>query len=229
MGLAVPGSPRNIFLVMRTPYHKVDKAAGHPDWTDTTCLSGQPEIEEGKLKTGRSKDSVDKPRILVIDDNPSIHADFRKVLCEERFATTAIDAAERALFGDSTSTEKQHHFEVNSAFQGQEGVAKVHHALQEGHPYDIAFVDVRMPPGLDGIETIPRLWIADPNLQIVICTAYSDYSWEDIFAKLGHSDQLFIIKKPFDRAEVLQMAHALTERRRILLGKGRSSKRHKKH
>jgi len=175
------------------------------------------------LKTAQSKDYSRQPRILVIDDNPAIHADFRKVLCEERFDTTTIDAAERALFGDVTDAEKQHNFEVNSAFQGHEGVAKVHHAIQEGHPYDIAFVDVRMPPGLDGIETIPRLWIADPKLQIVICTAYADYTWEEIFAKLGHSDQLYILKKPFDRAEVLQLAHSLAERRRKMLEKEKKS------
>jgi len=68
-------------------------------------------------------------------------------------------------------------FEIDSAFQGQEGLAKVQHALNEGRPYAMAFVDVRMPPGWDGIETISRIWKMYPELQVVICTAYSDYSW----------------------------------------------------
>jgi DNA-binding NtrC family response regulator len=80
----------------------------------------------------------------------------------------------------------------------------------------MAFVDVRMPPGWDGIEVTPRLWVADPNLQIVICTAYSDYTWEEIFARVGTSDRMVILKKPFDPVEVLQLAHALTEKRRRL-------------
>jgi DNA-binding LytR/AlgR family response regulator len=74
-----------------------------------------------------------------------------------------------------------------------------------------------MPPGLDGIEVTPMLWVADPNLQIVICTAYSDYTWEEMFSKVGTSDRMFILKKPFDRMEVLQMAHTLAEKWRLHL------------
>jgi DNA-binding NtrC family response regulator len=87
--------------------------------------------------------------------------------------------------------------------------------LQEGRPYEIAFVDVRMPPGWDGIEVAPRLWMADPDLQIVICTAYSDYTWEEMFAKVGATDRMFVLKKPFDRDEILQLAHSLSEKRRL--------------
>jgi DNA-binding NtrC family response regulator len=103
---------------------------------------------------------------------------------------------------------------VDSAFQGEQGLARVYHAIHEGRPYSMAFVDVRMPPGLDGIEITPRLWVADPDLQIVICTAYSDYTWEEMFSRLGTSDRMVLLKKPFDSAEVLQLAHALTEKRR---------------
>ena len=154
-------------------------------------------------------------RVLVIDDNPAIHEDFRKVLCEERFASSRLEAMENMVFGGPVEQRnKQRRFRVDSAHQGQEGLAKMYHAIQEGQPYTMAFVDVRMPPGWDGIEVIPRLWVADPNLPVVICTAYSDYSWEEIFDKLGNTGRLFILKKPFERIELLQMAHTLTERRR---------------
>ena len=79
-------------------------------------------------------------------------------------------------------------------------------------PYAMAFVDVRMPPGWDGVETITHLWKAYPHLQTVICTAYSDYSWTDIQRRLGHSDNLLILKKPFDNIEVIQLAHTLTRK-----------------
>jgi CheY-like chemotaxis protein len=154
-------------------------------------------------------------RILVIDDSPAIHQDFRKILCTDRYCSSELEAIGNSLFGESNSLGKQYRFEIDSAFQGHEGLARVHHAMQEGRPYEMAFLDVRMPPGLDGIEVTPMLWKADPNLEIVICTAYSDYSWEQIFGKVGTSDRLFILKKPFDRVEVLQMAHALVERRRL--------------
>jgi CheY-like chemotaxis protein len=154
-----------------------------------------------------------KHRILVIDDNPAIHEDFRKILCNERGNSSELEATEAAFFGKTDELEGQSQFEVYSAHQGTEGLALVAHAEQNGEPFEIAFVDVRMPPGLDGIEITPRLWMADPNLQIVICTAYSDYTWEEIFAKIGASDKMFILMKPFDRMEVLQLAHTLIAKR----------------
>ena len=156
-------------------------------------------------------------RVLVVDDNPSIHEDFRKILCAERVRSSKLLDMEASLFQETSFMGKQTEFEVDSAFQAKEGLAKVYHAIQEGSPYFMAFVDVRMPPGLDGIEVTPMLWVADPNLQIVICTAYSDYTWEDMFAKVGTSDRMFILKKPFDRMEVLQMAHTLAEKWRLHL------------
>ena len=153
-------------------------------------------------------------RILVIDDNPAIHEDFKKILCADRASASKMEAFETSLFGLRPEAERGGRFEIHSAYQGQSGLARVHHAIQEGRPYAMAFVDVRMPPGWDGIEVTPRLWLADPNLQIIICTAYSDYSWEEMFAKLGTSDRMLILKKPFERDEVLQLAHTLAERHR---------------
>jgi two-component system, NtrC family, sensor kinase len=154
-------------------------------------------------------------RILVIDDIVGIHEDFRKIFCEDRGRGSKLEELEVALFQEAHFPGNQHQFEIDSAFQGREGLARVHHALQEGRPYDMAFVDVRMPPGLDGIEITPMLWKADPHLQIIICTAYSDYSWEEMFAKVGTSDRMFFLKKPFDRVEVLQLAHTLIEKKRL--------------
>jgi len=103
-------------------------------------------------------------------------------------------------------------FELDSAYQGQDGLALVKAALAEGRPYAVAFVDVRMPPGWDGVETIARIWEVCPDIQIVVCTAYSDYSWEDLRAKVGQPDSLVVLKKPFDNVEVQQLAHALTKK-----------------
>ena len=79
----------------------------------------------------------------------------------------------------------------------------------------MAFVDVRMPPGWDGVETTAKIWQKYPDLQVVICTAYSDYSWEEMLKKLGYSDRLVILKKPFDNIEVLQLAISMTEKWRL--------------
>jgi signal transduction histidine kinase/DNA-binding response OmpR family regulator len=151
-------------------------------------------------------------RVLVIDDNRSIHDDFRKILSPAVATAVALEAATGAVFGRARETARQTQFEVDSAYQGQEGVLLVQKALQAGLPYAMAFVDVRMPPGWDGIETAQRIWAIDPDLQIVICTAYSDYSWGEMIEKLDRRDGLLILKKPFDIVEALQMAHALTEK-----------------
>lgn len=153
-------------------------------------------------------------RILVIDDNPGIHEDFRKIFRTD--ASEDLSAAEAAFFGDEVTAPKVPAFTIDSANQGHEGLDMVQTALAEGRPYAMAFVDVRMPPGWDGIETIARIWRVYPDLQVVICTAYSDYSWDDMIEKLGASDQLVILKKPFDTIEVLQLANALTAKWRLV-------------
>jgi len=151
-------------------------------------------------------------RVLVIDDNPSIHADVRKILCPPVSSGAAeLDALEAELLGNAPATPRAAAaFAVDSALQGRDGLALVQQAVAAGRPYAMAFVDVRMPPGWDGVETTLELWKVVPDLQIVICTAYSDYSWDEMLAKLGSSDRLVILKKPFDTIEVLQLANALT-------------------
>lgn len=148
-------------------------------------------------------------RILLIDDTPSIHQDFRKILLQDRTAEGELDAVEAALFGQVVKASAVP-FELDSAYQGQEGLAMVRQSIQANNPYALAFVDMRMPLGWDGVETIERLWQEDPRLQIVICTAYSDHSWESVLKRLDTRDRLLILKKPFDNIEVCQLANALT-------------------
>jgi two-component system sensor histidine kinase/response regulator len=150
-------------------------------------------------------------RILVVDDNEAIHKDFRKIFGIGGKSGAALEAAEMLLFGEEASSNGAG-FEVDSAFQGKEGLEMVRKAVAAGRPYPLAFVDVRMPPGWDGIETVARIWQEYPDLQVVICTAYSDYSWDDMLKNLGKTDRLVILKKPFEVIEVLQLAEALTEK-----------------
>ncbi len=155
-------------------------------------------------------------RLLIIDDNRAIHADFRKILDPEEADSAALDEAEAALFGGSSKAPAAPRFAMDSAFQGEEGFKMAKEAKEKGRPYAAAFIDVRMPPGWDGVETAARIWEADPDLQVVICTAYSDYSWEEMRERLGASDRLLILKKPFDHVEVQQLANTLTEKWNLL-------------
>jgi signal transduction histidine kinase len=154
-------------------------------------------------------------RILIVDDNPAIHEDFKKIFTATKTAESSFDDADAALFGEGNTVTSDHEFSLDSAFQGQEGLELIRRALDKQAPYAMAFIDVRMPPGWDGIETISRIWKEYPELQVVVCTAYSDYSWSEMVKKLGQSDRLLILKKPFDNIEVLQLACALTEKWRL--------------
>jgi len=147
-------------------------------------------------------------RILLIDDMPSIHDDFRKILALPA-GRGRLQDIESALFDESATCDPPA-FELDSAYQGQEGVAMVEAAVRAGRPYAMAFVDMLMPPGLDGVETTERLWRVDPHVQVVICTAYSDHPWQDVLRRLDVQDRLLIIKKPFDMIEVSQLARTLT-------------------
>lgn len=153
-------------------------------------------------------------RILIIDDNAAIHLDFRKVLGAhaEHSAQDALDVLEANLFGDPARPATRPNFEIDSAHQGEEGVAMVSQALREGRSYAMAFVDMRMPPGWDGLKTIERLWATDPDVQVVICSAHTDYDWTEVVQRLGHSDKLLVLRKPAEPIEVLQCATALSRK-----------------
>lgn len=157
----------------------------------------------------------DKTRILVIDDSEPIHKDFRRILCPERPERRVdLELLEEAIFGapavKDTAADKPM-FEVDSAFQGQEGLAKVQEALSQGRPYALAFLDYRMPPGWNGVQTLRHLRKVAPTLPVVLCSAYSDYSWEDIAREFGQAQPPLELRKPFNSQELRQLAVRLTQ------------------
>ena len=154
-----------------------------------------------------------KRRILIIDDQESIHQDYRKIITPLATEHAGLAQAEAELFGNVVpERELAELYEIDSAFQGEDAVGLVQQALAEGRPYAVAFVDIRMPPGCDGIQTIRKMWEFDRELLVVISSAYSDYSWEDICRALGRTDRFLILRKPFESIEVRQFAAALSQR-----------------
>lgn len=147
-------------------------------------------------------------RILVLDDNLSIHNDFRRILQIEPEWET-LELARSALFDEAIRLPSHEPFDVDCVDQGEAALAMVQTACKEGRPYAVAFVDMRMPTGWDGLETIEHLWKVDDRLQVVICTAYSDQPWDEIRERIGRTDKLLILQKPFNGIEALQLATAL--------------------
>ncbi|MBC8353318.1 MAG: response regulator [Planctomycetes bacterium] len=146
-------------------------------------------------------------RILIVDDNRAIHQDFRDIFGTSKSA--GLDSAKAFLLGGDDTPDTSNTYDVDSALQGEEAVDLVNQAVETNRRYALAFVDVRMPPGIDGVETAERIWQVDQDIQIVICTAFSDYTWTETIKRLGETDRLLILKKPFDVVEVRQMTSAL--------------------
>jgi len=122
-------------------------------------------------------------RILVVDDNPAIHEDFRKILDAD--LAPDLDTLANILFGDAPPAQRAQPFVLDSAYQGEDALGLVQQALAAQQPYAVAFVDIRMPPGWDGLETLARMWEVDPRIEAVLCSAYADYSWEQILSRVG--------------------------------------------
>jgi len=158
-------------------------------------------------------------RILIADDNKDIHDDIKYILDTSSSGMEEYQEAKllkKELFGDGDASSDQSEavidirYSIDDAYQGNEAVDMVRTAKETGDPYSLVFMDVRMPPGMDGIETIERIWKIDPDIGVVICTAYSDYSWNQIVTKLGQNDNLLFIRKPFDHVSLKQIALAMT-------------------
>jgi len=151
-------------------------------------------------------------RILIVDDNKDIHDDFRLILDSSQTTDSdeLDDLLEQVLKKQPAPHNEEYNFQIDSAYQGQQALTLIEESYQKEDPYSIVFMDIRMPPGWNGIETIRQIWKKHPQLEMVICTAYSDFSWEEINQVLGGSDHLLVLKKPFDRMEVKQLALSLS-------------------
>ncbi len=158
---------------------------------------------------------MEKKRILLVDDNEAIHLDFRKVFDLNKTNSTLSDL-ESQLFEhcekSSNIFASYPSFDIDSVYQGLDAIALVKANRDKNQRYALAFIDMRMPPGIDGVDTIEKLWEIDPDLQVVICTAYSDYSFDQIYQRLKGSDNFLILKKPFDIVEILQLSSSLTKK-----------------
>jgi serine phosphatase RsbU (regulator of sigma subunit) len=156
--------------------------------------------------------TINKKRILLVDDNAAIHEDFKHILMAGRSSPDDEKAIlEHELFSDSETLSMKNLplYQIDDSFQGEEAIAMVDAADREGVPYAVIFMDVRMPPGMDGIQATSEIWKRHPNVEVVICTAHSDYSWNDIQRTFGNTDHLLFIHKPFDSVTIKQTALTL--------------------
>jgi CheY-like chemotaxis protein len=144
-------------------------------------------------------------RILVIDDVESVHDVFRRNLIGSSIPKVVHDKDAAAL----------PIFEIDSAFNGEEGLGLIEKSLLENRPYFMAFVDVRLGSGWDGVQTTCKIWQQYPDLNVVLCTGFTDRPWEDLVKSLGFLDRMMVLIKPFEVTEVKQLAVGLSEKWRL--------------
>ncbi|MEM7674296.1 MAG: response regulator, partial [Verrucomicrobiota bacterium] len=196
------------------------------DLLDPPSAEEAKDLFEGQISGSSSPVWKSARRILLIDDTESVLNDYRRILCPPK-TDTGLESLEDFLFDEEESQtasaettsgkkngQEEFTFELESATQGEQGYELALSARERGEPFQLAFVDMRMPPGWDGLQTIQALMRVDPEMQFIISTAYSDFTWAETMERLGYedSDRVLILKKPFDTSEVWQLAVSLSEK-----------------
>ena len=154
-------------------------------------------------------------RILIVDDEPGMHDSYRRSFAPAGGSGDALSAMVAELFEEEAAAveaEPSQAFAPTHCIQGVDAVTEVQKSIASGDRFAVAFIDVRMPPGIDGKETAKRIRALDPEINLVIVTGYSDFSPIEISKAAGPADKIFYIAKPFEVAEVTQMASALAHR-----------------
>ncbi|MGB7346532.1 MAG: EAL domain-containing protein [Pirellulaceae bacterium] len=169
-----------------------------------------------------NNDQTTVRRILIVDDQQHIHDTFSRVFVDRAARTDGALNDFEAMFLDEegpsacdSNLADSPTYDLAHAHSGESALELVRKSVSEGARFSVAFVDMRMPSGLDGLETTEEIWKIDPDLQVIICTAYSDHTWDDVLARLGCSDRLLLLKKPFERDEARQMAMTMSEKSRL--------------
>lgn len=173
------------------------------------------------------------PRILIVDDEDEVREAYLSILKPQK-ETDDIDDIAASLFSEEKSWVETDDladyfggdddaeiiveedlqtgsYDIDEAVQGREAVEKIRSAIAEKRPYSLMFLDIRMPPGIDGVQAAKEIRELDPHIEIVIMTAYSDYSYEEIVATVGNPDRLLYFHKPFKSSQILQLASTLTQ------------------
>lgn len=152
-------------------------------------------------------------RVLIVDDQAEIHSDFQDILSKADSKATSDDLADAFLPVDSgNNTTYIPTFELTHASSGDEAYQIIKAAHEANRPFAVAYIDIRMPPGMDGIETVRRIREFEKNLEIVIMTAYTDKPLHEIITDMELLHKLLYIRKPVATEEIQQITLSLVEK-----------------
>ncbi len=172
-------------------------------------------------------DKNDPLKILAVDDEADIRALYRSVLDAppDSDARTARQALEKRLFGAVTDKPSPKHFELTTCANAEQALEALEQSYAQDQPFAVAFLDVRMPPGMDGVQLAQRIREKDKDIELVLVTGFEDYGPQEIISRLPPPDKLLYLHKPFHKSEILQFATSLCAKWQALQKLARSEAR----
>lgn len=160
-------------------------------------------------------------RVLVVDDEETIRSAYREILCEPvntregaalRELRTRLFGASKGAVGNPPQRKQARTFEVVFCDQAESAIAEVRQSLAADAPFSVVFLDMRMPPGKDGVWAAARIREMDPAVEIVICTAFSDVDPAEVSVIVPPEEKLSYLQKPFHPREIRQTTIALASK-----------------
>ncbi len=150
-------------------------------------------------------------RVLAVDDESDIRSLYRSVLGDSPVSADrkARQSLENRLFGSASDQQEQKLFELTLCKNAEEALLVFNQALETDRPFSVAFLDVRMPPGMDGVQLAQRIREKDQDMEIVLVTGFEDYGPQEIISRIPPADKLLYLHKPFHKSEILQFATSL--------------------
>jgi DNA-binding NarL/FixJ family response regulator len=156
---------------------------------------------------------MEKIRILVVDDEEGVLESYKNIfgLLQQSASDSRIEDLQAKLYGtgDGASPACLFSYDITYCQQAREALQAVRQAINENRPFAMAFLDVRMPPGPDGVWAAEQIRSLDGLVNIVMVTAYSDIDLAEIALRVRPLDKLLYIQKPFHTREIQQFGAAL--------------------
>jgi two-component system NtrC family sensor kinase len=153
-------------------------------------------------------------RILIVDDQDDLRKQLSRLLTQfdSKSETSSLIQKMRRITGskEAAATKDPIKYEIAAVSQGKKAYEMVKDSFSRSEPYALMFLDMRMPPGWNGLETAQRIRSIDKEIQIVVMTAYADYEQHEIAERVGDPEKLLYLKKPFHPEEIRQLALSLT-------------------
>jgi CheY-like chemotaxis protein len=145
-------------------------------------------------------------KVLVADDDEHILDCYREAFGDDdqTSQTQALKALAIELFDTTNDLEEQPKFQIVACNQGDDAIKVAETARKDGEPFDVVILDVRMPPGIDGVEAGSQIRKLDPDVEIIFVTGYSDVPFEELQRRVPPPMHLHYFNKPLSFTQLAE-------------------------